>query len=128
MESQDGGSLVGGQRGDGRIEGGPARARTTPGRELGAAEQALERGVAGHMDDPKRERDLLAPQPARLPLTVPPLSEVSEQATYRRRHAQPLAQHRRDLAPGRPEAVIRPYGLREPARHPQAPARKARPA
>ena len=38
----------------------PARARTTPGRELGAAEQALERGVAGHMDDPKRERDLLA--------------------------------------------------------------------
>jgi hypothetical protein len=81
----------------------------------------LERGVAGHVDDPQRERDLLSAEPLQLALAVPPLGEVGKQAVHGRRDAQPLAQHLRDLAPGDEVAAIPAYRLRQAARHPQGP-------
>jgi hypothetical protein len=59
VEGQDGGGLVREQRGDSRVEGASRALPNHSGSELCAAEQVLERGVAGHVDNPQREWDLL---------------------------------------------------------------------
>ena len=68
---------VGGEGiGDPRVKGAAAPAADDAGRELRTTEQMLEHGVASHMNDPDRQRDLLAAQPCGLALAVPPLEKM----------------------------------------------------
>ncbi len=59
------------------------------------------------------ERDLVPAEAGRLALAVPALGEVDEQAPHRGGHAEPVAEHLRDLAHGGDVALMSSKGPRE---------------
>ena len=65
---------------------------------VGAAKQAMERGVAGNVHDPQRNLKLLTPESARSTRTVPPRGEASDEVADVPPHPEPVAEHLGDLA------------------------------
>ena len=96
----------------------PARSRTIADREFDAAELTLSIGVARHMGDPHRQRNLVALHPARVALAVPALLKMREQRRDRSSQTEPLDQHLRHLAARGGRADLRP-GAHGPRKRPR---------
>ena len=107
--------LVGQQGRDGRVEGAPGPLADHRRGDVVAPEHALEGGVAGDVDDPHGQRDLLAPDAAGLALAVPPLGDVGEQPLHGPGQAEPVGQHGRHLAERGDVALEHPGRGRQPA-------------
>jgi hypothetical protein len=67
---------------------------------VGAAKQALERGVGGDVHDSQRNRQLLTPESARSALAVPPRGETWDNGADVTGHSESLAKHLGNLAHG----------------------------
>ena len=75
---------IGGEAGDQvRIERVPRALPDEAHDTLLAPEQALKRGIAREMDDPHRQRNLLALRAPERPVAVPALEQVGQQALKR---------------------------------------------
>ena len=81
---------------------------------VGAAKQALERGVGGDVQNPQRNRQLLTPKIAGSALTVPPRGETSDEVPDVPPHSESFAEHLSDLAHGHDVPLMTAYRAREP--------------
>jgi hypothetical protein len=104
---------VGEAGGDGGIEGMPRPAAHDPRGHLRAGDHPLDAGVAGDVRDAHGERDLRAAREAELALAVPALGEAGEQPLDRGRQADPVGQHRGDLAGRLDVAAVGPDRARQ---------------
>ena len=75
--------MVGEAGGDLRVEGVPGTIAGQPHDAFLASEQALEGGIHREMDDPHRQRDLVAFRAAQRAVAVPALEPVGEKALHR---------------------------------------------
>jgi hypothetical protein len=65
---------------------------------VGTTEHPLKGGVSGHVNNPHRQRYLIAPHTTWVTFAVPTLGDVCEQAAHRRMDAEPVGEHRGHLA------------------------------
>ena len=102
--------------------GGDLRVERVPGTIAGqthdaflTSEQALEGSVHREMDDPHRQRDLVAFRAAERAMAVPALEPVDEEVSHRPWKTQPVGEHPGHLARGREVRAHLPRHLRQSA-------------
>ena len=99
------------QRGDLRIERVPGPPAHDDGHLVGLVQHALDSGVARHVDDAQRKRDVLPRCPPERTGAVPALGQVREQRRHGCRQPDALREHLGHLAGGgqmRPQRPHRP--------------------